>query len=225
MRRNPTTDLKACALVVVDLQRYYVERGSTFSLYSEARYPGVMDYIAKRCETTVLPNVGRLLEAFRGRGCAVIFLRLCGIAEDRSDLHPQFMELHNAGLSQGFADVYPLQSDPWSEVSPVIAPLKGEQVFCKTTYSAFTSSPIHEWLQASGIRRLTFTGLATSQCVETTARDAADRGYEVALVEDALADYEEITHRASLFASRAVCGGGLYETDGLLGWLEAVAGT
>ena len=51
------------------------------------------------------------------------------------------------------------------------------------------------------------TGLATSQCVETTARDASDRGYGIVHLEDCQADYHEISHRASLIASRSVCGG------------------
>ena len=62
-------------------------------------------------------------------------------------------------------------------------------------------------------RVLVFVGLATSQCVDTTARDAADRGYTVIHIEDGQADYNEMFHNASLFASRGVCGGLLYETD------------
>ena len=205
-----------CALVVVDLQRYYVEVESSFSRYSQMRYPGVMDYILGRCTDLVLPNVGRLLAACREGGYPVVFLRLCGEQEDRSDLHPHFRDLHRAGLARGFADIYPLRSDPWSDVSPRIAPVDGEQVFCKTTYSAFTSSGIDAWLRQRSVRKLIFTGLATSQCVETTARDAADRAYSIFHVDDALADYEDITHRASLFASRAVCGGGLCNTEAVL---------
>ena len=40
------------------------------------------------------------------------------------------------------------------------------------------------------------TGITTNCCVETTARDAADRGFQVAIVAEATADYEEATHDA-----------------------------
>jgi nicotinamidase-related amidase len=50
------------------------------------------------------------------------------------------------------------------------------------------------------LETLVMTGVATNACVETTARDAADRGYGVALVDDCLADYEEQAHEATLRA-------------------------
>jgi nicotinamidase-related amidase len=60
---------------------------------------------------------------------------------------------------------------------------------------------------------LVFTGLATSQCVETTARDASDRGFRVVHVEDAQADYDEISHTSSLYSSQGVCGGIIVTTE------------
>jgi nicotinamidase-related amidase len=52
-----------------------------------------------------------------------------------------------------------------------------------------------------------FTGLSTSQCVETTARDASERGYHIVHIEDAQADYDELSHASSLYSSQGVCGG------------------
>ena len=66
------------------------------------------------------------------------------------------------------------------------------------------------------IESLVFTGLATSQCVETTARDASDYGYKIIHISDAQADYDENTHIASLYSSAGVCGGKMMSTEDFL---------
>ena len=65
---------------------------------------------------------------------------------------------------------------------------------------------LSEFLIENNIEFLIFTGLATSQCVETTARDASDFGYSIIHIEDAQADYREVEHKCSLFSSASVCG-------------------
>ena len=201
------TSLEAPALVVVDMQRYYLEAESAFSKFYSHLEPGGLDYIRLRCQNIVIPNIARFLCAFRQAKWPVAYLRLCGLAEDRSDLHRTFAQIHREAELFGFPGLYPLRSDPFSKVTPALAPAKGEHQFCKTTYSAFTSAPEFEhFLRRSGRRTLVFTGLATSQCVETTARDAADRDFRVLLVDDAQADYSETSHRASLCSSQSICG-------------------
>lgn len=202
------------ALIVVDMQRYYLEAEACFYRYHQAAHPGSMDYISQRSKETVIPNIGRLLTAFRSRQQPIGFLRLCGLADDRSDLHWLFRESHLEALERGFTDLYPLQSDPFSEVVDSLRPRAGEAQIFKTTFSGFThSSHLQDWLETVGAQTLVMTGLATSQCVETTARDGSDRGLGVIQIEDAQADYDEIRHRASLFSSRGVCAGLIYDTQ------------
>ena len=204
------------ALVIVDLQRYYLEPDSGYARYFESIESGSLEYIRTRCETLVIPNVQKLLLWARDRGVPVAYLRLCGTAEDRSDLHPSFRRLDEEVQDAGFGHGYPTRGEPMAEVVPAIRPRPEHAVFDKTTFSGFTTSEFGNWLQACGIRSLICTGLATSQCVETTARDAADRGMEVILIEDAIADYDHATHQASLYASRGVCGGAIYATKGFI---------
>ncbi len=200
-------------LVVVDMQNYYIKKDSSFWRYFDSIQPGCMDYINGRCRTIVIPNIQQLSHSFRARNLPVIYLRLCGRKADRSDLHPFFRETWKQALAGGFADVYPLCDDPMSAVVDDLAPHHGDYVFEKTTFSAFTSTSLHDHLQSIGAKILVFTGLATSQCVETTARDASDRGYEVIQIEDAQADYDEVTHNASLYSSQGVCGGKIVNTE------------
>ena len=209
-------DLRHTALMVVDMQRYYVEPEAPFQRYFRNRHPGALDYITERCQTLVIPNILKLVQVWRAHRGAVIYLRLCGTQADRSDLHPHFVRAHIKAAQRGYADCYPLASDPHSDVAPEIAPQPGEKVFCKTTYSGFTTSDLGAHLAGTDIQSLVFTGLATSQCVETTARDASDRGYKICHIADAQADYEDIMHRASLFSSQAVCGGRVFTTEAFL---------
>ncbi len=203
------------ALLVVDLQNYYLEPDSDFYRYSEAIYPGAMRYIAERWSGTVEPGVRRLLTAFRRASRPVIYLRLCGRDPERRDLHPFFQESFRDGRSRGFPGVYPLENEAAAQNPPSIAPAPEDAVFHKTTFSGFHSGGLAEHLRrlraaeapGAAIDRLVIVGLATSQCVETTARDASDFAYRVVLIEDGLADYSETAHMASLFASQAVCGG------------------
>ena len=203
-------------LVVVDMQRYYLEPESDFCRFHESQDLGGTQYIRNRARTTVIPNITLLLDAWRDNMWPVFYLRLCGVAEDRSDLHRFFRSVSESGSRNGFPAMYPVASDPMSAVTPELAPETGDAVFTKTTFSGFSSGHFAEGLIDSGVKDLVFTGLATSQCVETTARDASDRGYRVIQVEDAQADYSESTHRMSLMASRGVCGGAILSTDTVL---------
>lgn len=200
-------------LVIVDMQNYYLLPESSFSRYFEFLYPGSLDYIRDRANDTVIPNICRLKKEFARRSLPVIYLRLCGEHPDRLDLHRFFQRSYEEGLHRGFSDVYPLKTDKMSDVIEKLKPSKDDIVITKTTFSPFSSTGIQEYLLEAGIGRLVMTGLATSQCVETTGRDASERGFDIIQLHDAQADYDEITHNASLLSSRGVCGGALYDTS------------
>jgi nicotinamidase-related amidase len=68
-----------------------------------------------------------------------------------------------------------------------LAPLADEPVLTKTSHNAFTTTGLQQLLTARGIRELAICGIRTEQCCETTARLAADLGYQVTFVVDATA--------------------------------------
>ncbi len=217
----PDPQWNNAALVVVDMQRYYLEPDSPFAQYHEHCEPGCLDYIHQRCGGTVIPNCQRLLARFRELALPVFYLRLCGAEPDRSDIHITFRNAHQRAEEAGFPGLYPVVSDPLSEVAPAISPQANDDVVIKTTFSAFTSADFEARLRQRDLHTLVFAGLATSQCVETTARDAADRGFVIVHAEDAQADYSEMTHRASLYSSHGVCGGRVVETGLIMDWLDS----
>jgi len=200
-------------LMIVDMQKYFIDDSSDYSRYFNGLYPGSLQYIRETCTSSVIPNIKKLKKLFTVSGNPVVYLRLCSTEADRSDLHNFFYESWLHGLEKGYDAVYPLQSDSMAEVVDELKPDFNDIVIDKTTFSPFSSTSIDEELRNMGIETIVFTGLATSQCVETTARDASDRGYNVIHIYDAQADYDQNTHDASLFCSRGVCGGVLYSTD------------
>jgi nicotinamidase-related amidase len=204
---------EAPALIVVDMQNFYLKRDSPYYNYFNTIQPGCLDYILTRCETIVIPNIRRLLASFREQSLPVIFLRLCGKDPDRTDLHRFFMDTYLKSRRAGFDNIYPLENDSYADIVDDIKPLPSEIVVNKTTFSPFTRTDFDNILRTAGISMLVITGLSTSQCVETTARDASDRGYHIVLIEDAQADYDELSHTSSLLSSQGVCGGFIAKTD------------
>ena len=103
-------------LVVVDMQRYYLDPEANFRRFPESRDPLAFDYIAGRCRDIVIPNVKRLLSHFREKGWPVVFLRLCGQNPDRSDLHHSFRSSNDEAKEAGYPGIYPLADEPLARI-------------------------------------------------------------------------------------------------------------
>ncbi|MFH9352944.1 isochorismatase family protein [Kitasatospora sp. NPDC017646] len=73
-----------------------------------------------------------------------------------------------------------------------------DEVVVKRTIGGFQDTGLHELLRARGVETLVFTGIATNVGVESSARAAADRGYRLVFVEDAMTGLTEAEHRASV---------------------------
>ena len=104
----------------------------------------------------------------------------------------------------------------------IVKPNPGELVINKNSNGAFNSTPIDQILRNMGIDTLVIAGVVTNACVETTARDAADRGYNCILVEDGCASYEEISHEMTL-RSFARLFGKVMNTDDVISLLERIS--
>ena len=77
-----------------------------------------------------------------------------------------------------------------------LAAAPGEPVLYKTSLNAFTTTNLQQILTNNGIREVVVCGIRAEQCVETTARIAADLGYDVTFVTDATAT-NPVEHRDS----------------------------
>lgn len=211
-------DWRRAALVVIDLQNYGCNPAAGHGPVLAERYPEIAGYYLPRITETVVPNARRLLEAFRAAGLRVVFTRHGPLLPDGGDLVPRRRRRDADSVSLiGLPALWPRGTFE-HEIVASLAPEPGELVLDKNTSSVFNSTGAEWLLRNMGVETLVVTGMATDMCVETTARDAADRGFNVVVVEDATATYFEHHHRAALSAFARVFGQ-VWETERVLAGL------
>jgi nicotinamidase-related amidase len=201
--RNATPlpiDPRRTALVIIDMQAYFLNPDSPFSRACEASVPGVLDYFQARGRTVVEPALQRLLTCFRDHDMRVIYTTVASELTDGSDLMPVMKQRNAASLERQQEAFIPTRTDAWARIVPILEPQDNELIVNKTTYGTFTSTGLDHTLRNMGITTLVIGGVVTNVCVETTARDASDLGYGVILVDDACAAQSPEIHEASLLS-------------------------
>ncbi|MDO9638002.1 MAG: isochorismatase family cysteine hydrolase [Pseudotabrizicola sp.] len=96
-----------------------------------------------------------------------------------------------------------IAGEPGADIIPALAPLPGEVVIDKPGKGAFYATLLMEVLTGLGITTLFFAGVTTEVCVQTTMREAKDRGFDALLVEDATESYFPEFKAAALAMIRA----------------------
>jgi nicotinamidase-related amidase len=183
-------DLSHAALVMIDMQYATGSRQGALARKLQAEGSRVGDYRFARIEQQVLPNTLRLRTHFSQLGRPVLHVTIGAAHADALDA-----PLHMRRL---FAEFRNFVGSREHEILDELKPLPGEHVLRKTTIGAFASTNIDSLLRALGCEQLYLTGVSTNMCVETTAREAADRGYGVTLVEDACGTTHEDLHQVTM---------------------------
>lgn len=184
------------ALIIVDMQEAQcrTDRGLGRAVHET---PGMGEYFFSRLDT-VIPNQSRLLDWFRAENGRIVFLTVGPHSADGSDLTP-WRRRRNKDLEALHTGVhYAGAPDPEHGVIAELQPRQNEIVLNKPTFGAFASTGLDHLLRNWGVKSLVVCGLATNVCVYMTAAEAADRGYECVVVEDACAAWEESLHNAFL---------------------------
>lgn len=162
----------ASALLVIDMQRFFLDPDSpTFTCGG----------------LTILPNVKRLIAAFREASRPVIYTR-----------HVHHPDGIDAGIMGWWWQGMCLEGTPESEIAEEIAPLASEKVILKHRYSAFYNTDLETILRCLRIEDLVISGIMTNMCCESTARDAYQRDCRVFFLADGTATINEEMHVASL---------------------------
>jgi biuret amidohydrolase len=188
------------ALLVIDMQYHDASPDQGMNLAVERIDPGSLDYFNERVEASVIPQITQLLAEFRRREMPVVYVTVGSHDRELRDMPERTREfVREMERRSGVDDVF-WSGNPAFRIREEIAPLPGELIVNKTTWGAFTSSPIDALLRDRGIRNLVIVGVSSNACVETTARQAGDLGYACVLVDEAMADYDEQAHRAVLAA-------------------------
>ena len=183
-------DKNTLALVVVDMQRDFLEPG------------GFGESLGNNVERLrgVIPNISSLIEAFRHASIPVVHTKEAHRA-DLSDCPPVKLRPARNGLSIG--DRGPMgrlliNGEPGNDFIPELYPAAEEIVISKPGKGAFYATRLKKLLQEKEISTLVFTGVTTEVCVQTSMREAADRGFQAIIVTDATESYFPQFHSSAI---------------------------
>lgn len=169
------------ALVIIDMQRDFLEPGG----FGESLGNNVHRL------RPIVPVLQRLLAAFRMRGFPIIHT-IEGHHPDLTDCPPAKLRRGKDGSRIG--DPGPMGrilvlGEPGNAIIPELAPVPGELVLTKPGKGAFCRTDFENMLRVQAITHLLVGGVTTEVCVQTTLREANDRGFECLLIEDATESY------------------------------------
>ena len=190
-------DLDRLGLIVVDVQYSCADPARTPARLKAD--PAKFEVWSRRISELLVPNTQRLLTWFREHERPVLFTRVGSLLPDAEDQHAKRRISWLRPGQDAPAYRSPLGS-PDYDILSAVAPLPGELIVDKNASGAFNSSALDFHLRQLGLETLVITGVSTFACVDNTARDAADRGWNVILVEDACAGSagHEAAHDATL---------------------------
>lgn len=210
------------ALIVVDMQRYFVRPEYPFAQTIEKVMPGATAGYFARVNSTVLGNTQGLLATFRSRGLPVIYLGAGCCMEEGRDLPAWMRDFDEVGLSLVGERVHPPVNHPSWQIDDAVAPLPGEMILNKTSSGALASTKLDQTLHNLGVNSLVVCGLTTAVCVTQTARETADRGFRVVVAQDACTEMSVELHEAALLAFAWVFGR-VRPTEDIVNFFSAAA--
>jgi nicotinamidase-related amidase len=200
-------DPEHVALMCIDFQRDFVEPGG----FGESLGNDV-----SRLRSAIEPTRA-VLAGFRDRGWTVIHTRE-GHRPDLTDLFPAKRDRGNPSLRIG--DEGPMgrllvRGSAGHEIVPELAPLPGEVVLDKPGKGSFYATDLETILRALGITHLVVTGVTTEVCVQSTVREANDRGFESLILSDCTGSYFPEFHESALAMFKA--------QGAIVGWVSTSA--
>jgi nicotinamidase-related amidase len=194
------------ALVLIDMQRDFIEPGGFgAALGNDVSALGA-----------VVPRAERLLAGCRRAGLLVVHTKEAH-RPDLSDCPPAKLRRGSSTLRIG--DAGPMgriliAGEPGNDFVAALRPTAGEPVVEKPGKGAFFATPLEGLLRGRGVTHLAIAGVTTEVCVQTTMREANDRGFECVLIEDATESYFPEFKAATLAMVRA--------QGGIVGWTATV---
>jgi len=193
---------KPPALVIIDMQRDFVEPGGFGSALGNDVTP----------LTKIIPSIEKLLAVFRRLKLPVIHTREAH-KPDLSDCPPSKRQRGLCAIKigdQGPMGRLLIDGEPGNNIVAALQPIAGEYNIAKPGKGAFYATPLLDILNKEGVTHLIFTGVTTEVCVQTTMREANDRGFECLLVEDGTESYFPEFKQATLDMITA--------QGGIVGW-------
>lgn len=190
--------LTETALIVVDLQRAFVQPDGRFPEFMGVLAPEAIGEYRRRIANDVVPNAKRLIAAFRDAQMPIAYTGVGTRSGDGSDLAGWLRAFdYVAGQVIG-KPVWPSVNDSDWKMDNSVADRTDDIIVEKTTADPFISTDLEARLRGHGVTTVAVCGLTTDVCVASTARGAADRNFETIVVGDACTTLSDQLHRASL---------------------------
>lgn len=189
---------KNTALIVVDMQKYQVEKD--YSLYKslDQTIPGMLEYFVKEVEEKVTPNLRKLIDFCHDVGITVIYTKFSSFMPDGSDFSKSIKGVNEMAKNR-FEEVgFPYIFHPSSDIIDELKPDDRDFVLQKNTSGTFISTRLDSFLRNMEIETVLVSGVVTNFCVHSTAREASDYGFQVVIVDDCCAAWSPGIHQATL---------------------------
>ena len=196
--------LENSALVIIDMQRDFLEPGG---------FGETLGNDVSLLKAAVAP-LQAVLKAARAAGILVIHTRE-GHRPDLSDAPPAKVERGSPRLRIGAPGPMGrilVRGEPGHDIIPELYPIAGEPVIDKPGKGAFYQTDLELTLRNCGIENLIVAGVTTEVCVNTTVREANDRGYRCVVLADCCASYFPEFHDMGLKMIKA--------QGGIFGWVS-----
>lgn len=194
---------RAPALIIIDMQRDFIEPDG----FGAALGNDVAPLLA------IVPTVARLLSVARRLKMPIIHTRE-GHKPDLSDCPPAKRSRGKSRMRIGDSGALGrllVDGEIGNEIIPPLRPQAGEYEIVKPGKGAFYATTLDSILKELNVSHLLITGVTTEVCVQTTMREANDRGYECLLISDATESYFSEFKRATLDMMVA--------QGGIVGWV------
>ncbi|WP_085558546.1 cysteine hydrolase family protein [Carnobacterium iners] len=192
-------DLETTALIIIDMQRDFL-------------YPGGFgEQLGNDVSTTssIIPNVKRVLDKAREKGMLVIHTRE-GHRPDLTDL-PASKAKRGGGIGEeGPMGRILVRGEYGHDIVDELQPIEGEVILDKPGKGAFYQTDLETILKNKNIKSLLLAGVTTHVCVQSTIREANDRGYECLMLEDCCAAFDKKDHEDSIRM--------INQQGGIFGW-------
>lgn len=191
-------DPRRTALIVVDMQRYFTQPAFPFTEVFNKLSPGASSGYLERVRHVVIPSIQKLLACFRALGSPVVFTAVGTAVGEGRDLPCWLRSFDALGLAMLGSRIWPSINDPSWQIDEALTPQPGEPVLSKFSAGTFATTGLEQQLRHQGVESVVVTGVSSDVCVSTTAREAADRGFQTVVVSDGCTTLSHQMHQASL---------------------------
>jgi len=168
---------KKTALIIVDMQKYQVQKDYIAYKAMDNVTPGILDYFVAEVENKVTPNLRKLIDFCHEVKIPVIYTKFSSFIGDVA---------------------FPYITHPSSDIIDELKPKDQDLVLQKNTSGTFISTRLDSFLKNMGVETVLVSGVVTNFCVHSTAREACDYGFQVVIVDDCCAAWSPEIHQATL---------------------------